>query len=466
VTTLQVSVFGSSGEARGRYHRAMTDPRVGATLCGKYRIDRVLGEGGMGIVYAATHLRIGRRVAIKFLHGPALKNQGVVERFFAEARSAGSLRHPNVIDVLDLDSDENGVPFMVLEFLEGEPLSNRIAREPRLTLAEIQAIFGPILDALAAAHERGIVHRDLKPDNIFLSQVGGELVPKLLDFGIAKLRDGGSATHTGTLLGTPMYMSPEQARGAMREIGPCTDIWAMGVVLFECATGESPFGFEPGTSPFVQVARIATEAPATLGAVRPDASGLLIASVDGALRRDAGDRFANARAMRSTLLGASGAGLAPTVELTPDANHTARAQHTPLTRGPVAVAPTLAISEPSTPKRAHYAAAALAVLLAFVAIAGVARWLVRSTPLPPPLAAVVTEPPVIDPPSPPAPRTVEPPAMGPVADDIALVPTPAPAEAPRAGRPRVRNQAPAVAVPGESRRPVETRTGEWNTNEL
>ena len=439
---------------RTRYYPAMTDARIGTTLCGKYRLDKVLGEGGMGVVYAATHLRIGRRVAIKFLHGPALKNEGVVQRFFAEARAAGSLRHPNVIDVLDLES-EAGVPFMVLEFLEGEPLSARIARAPRLTLQELQSIFAPILDALAAAHAAGIVHRDLKPDNIFLSRVAGELVPKLLDFGIAKLRDGGSATNTGTLLGTPMYMSPEQARGAMREIGPATDIWAMGVVLFECVTGESPFGFEAGISPFAQVARIATEAPRSLRVVQVEAAAELIATVDGALQPKAADRFESAHAMRSTLLGkpqtlaASPASLPPTLELSaPTAlPRTSYAENTrPL-------APTQLI-EPAR-LRGLLALGAAALVLLLAGIAGAALWLTRPSPPEP----VVVEPVAVEP------VAVEPVAVEP-APQVDVPPT-EPVASDGSTRVRVLRTPPThPTTPPTRSTPAQTRTGEWNTDEL
>ncbi|MEM9196100.1 MAG: serine/threonine-protein kinase, partial [Myxococcota bacterium] len=221
----------------------MAEPDLaGSTLRGKYRIESLIGKGGMGTVWAAQHVMTGRKVAIKLLDEAFLSNTGVVERFGREARAASAVNHPGIVEVLDLDQTDRGVPFLVMERLVGETLTQRIEARKRLTEREALEILVPLLAALGAAHEAGVVHRDLKPDNIILApRAGGEVV-KLLDFGISQKEDERVAqlTVVGAVLGTPHYMAPEQALGEST-IDARADLYAAGVVLYECLTGDVPF---------------------------------------------------------------------------------------------------------------------------------------------------------------------------------------------------------------------------------
>ena len=219
---------------------------------GAYQIVRKLGEGGMGTVYEAEHALIGRRAAIKVLHASYSQNQDIVERFFNEARAATAVAAPGIIQIFDFGYHPSGVAYIVMEYLDGEPLDARLRRLGRLPVEQAARICRQVAIALSAAHRRGIVHRDLKPENIVLIEdpevPGGERV-KVLDFGIAKLAgDEGvprTATRTGAVLGTPDYMSPEQCRGAGSvPIDHRADIYSLGCILFALVTGRPPFSGE------------------------------------------------------------------------------------------------------------------------------------------------------------------------------------------------------------------------------
>jgi len=216
---------------------------AGRTLLSKYRIERLLGQGGMGSVWEGVHVLTGRKIAIKVLDERFLSNLNVVQRFGREARAASAIKHDGIVEVLDLDQTEEGVPFLVMEFLEGELLSRRIDRRGKLGEPELVKFGALLLDALQAAHQAGVVHRDLKPDNIFLIPGGrrGELV-KILDFGISSKNDEAQAklTVTGSVLGTPHYMSPEQALGEP-ELDQRVDIYGAAVVFYECCVGDVPY---------------------------------------------------------------------------------------------------------------------------------------------------------------------------------------------------------------------------------
>jgi serine/threonine protein kinase len=202
----------------------------------------VLGEGGMGTVYEAEHLVIGRLVALKVLHPGFTSESEAVRRFRHEARAAGSIGHPNICEIYDVGELEDGGPYLVMERLHGETLADRIERDIALPLADVVDVALQVLSALAAAHEKGIVHRDVKPDNIFLAQrVGFAPLVKLLDFGISKnaALDDLRLTRTGAVMGTPYYMAPEQARGEF--IDARIDLYAVGAVLYESLTGRRPF---------------------------------------------------------------------------------------------------------------------------------------------------------------------------------------------------------------------------------
>jgi serine/threonine-protein kinase len=274
------------------------EERVGTTLGGKYRIERILAQGGMGTVFVGLHEWTHRPVAVKVLNYEHAREPEIVRRFLLEARAAAQLKHANVVDVLDMGQESDGSVYLVLELLEGETLKARMKEGP-LALLEIVEVLGPIMRALATAHRKGVVHRDLKPDNIFLAiDESGQRVPKLLDFGIAKIGGGdSSSTRTGTMVGTPHFMAPEQVRGE-RDVGPAADVWSMGVVLYACFSGRLPF--ESDSTAGV-LAKVITERPTPLLAVAPHLPTELGALVDRALQPRPHDRFADMAEMLAAL---------------------------------------------------------------------------------------------------------------------------------------------------------------------
>jgi eukaryotic-like serine/threonine-protein kinase len=213
-----------------------------SVIAEKYKVEGVIGRGGMGVVYRATHTWTGRPVAVKVLRPEYARDEAIAQRFMNEARAAAMLRSENVVDVLDMGVDAEGAKYLALELLEGSSLASRLEASKTLTPAACASALLPVMDALSAAHAAGIVHRDLKPDNVFLHRTpAGREVPKLLDFGVAKFREASQKrTTTGTVLGTVLYMSPEQAHGDS-DLGPASDVWAMGVVWYECLAGAPPF---------------------------------------------------------------------------------------------------------------------------------------------------------------------------------------------------------------------------------
>jgi eukaryotic-like serine/threonine-protein kinase len=222
-----------------------TEPLSEGSVIGrKYRLESLLGEGGMGSVWRAFNVQLEVPVAIKVLRADLAASE-LGERLRVEARAAAKLVHPSIVRVFDIGDTETGDPFIVMELLNGESLGDRLEREESLSPQVALQLLLPIAEALALAHSRGVVHRDLKPDNIFLAAEGGGVQPKLLDFGIAKLitnLDGApTLTQTGTLLGSPDYMSPEQAYGRA-DIDQRSDVWAFCVVLYETLAGIAPFG--------------------------------------------------------------------------------------------------------------------------------------------------------------------------------------------------------------------------------
>jgi serine/threonine-protein kinase len=216
---------------------------IGRVVDGKYGVRAVIGEGGMGAVYEAEHLVLGRLVALKVLNASNAAKPDAVSRFKHEARVAGSIGHPNICEIYDVGKLEDGTPFLVMERLLGDSLADRINREGALPFGDVLEISLQILSGLAAAHRKGIIHRDMKPENIFLSaRVGCDPIAKLLDFGISKVSNLDADLHltrTGMVMGTPYYMAPEQARGD--RIDQRVDLYAMGVILYECLTGRRPF---------------------------------------------------------------------------------------------------------------------------------------------------------------------------------------------------------------------------------
>jgi serine/threonine-protein kinase len=218
---------------------------VGDVIAGKFRLERVVGRGGMGSVWAARHVQLGMPVALKFIEveeGGDVADARV--RFEREARAAGQLRSPHVVQILDHGVDDDR-PYIAMELLEGEDLSERLGREGRLSIAAMAKILTQSAKALRRAHEAGIIHRDLKPGNIFLARFDDDEVVKLLDFGVAKIQRAGSlegqqGTQTGIVFGSPSYMSPEQARG-VRALDHRSDLWSLAVIAFRGLTGAKPF---------------------------------------------------------------------------------------------------------------------------------------------------------------------------------------------------------------------------------
>jgi len=275
----------------------------GTIVAERYRLERKLGRGGMGTVFAATDLETDTPVAVKVLHGSLAEKPELLERFFQEARAAAALRDENVVEVLDTGL-VGRLAYIVLELLEGESLGARLTREGRLSPAETLRLLLPVVDVLVTAHDRKILHRDLKPENVFIARAadGSETV-KLLDFGLAKLLDNAVAlTQQGAVLGTPGYMSPEQMRG-VGELTAATDVWSLGVVLFRALAGELPF--EVQENPAMMVMSILTRETPRLSTVAPDVPPRLAAAVDLALKHSPDTRHRDMRELREALLEAA-----------------------------------------------------------------------------------------------------------------------------------------------------------------
>ena len=265
--------------------------RVGTVLEGKYEIVRLLGRGGMGEVYEGRHTKIGRRVAVKFLHAEYARHPGVARRFENEAKTAGAVEHENIAAVFDVGVLQDGAQYLVMEFLNGEDLDHVLKRVGRLPLARAVEVLVQACMGLEVVHQRGIVHRDLKPANLFvIKRPNGADLVKVIDFGVAKLRraegDPG-ATKTGVALGTAYYMSPEQAAGE-REIGPASDVYALGVILYELLSGQRP---HEGDSLLQILHRILTQPPTPLEQVCPGLPPAVYGIVRRAMATNIADRF-------------------------------------------------------------------------------------------------------------------------------------------------------------------------------
>lgn len=274
------------------------------TQLGAYRIEKQLGEGAMGEVFLAVHEALGRQVALKKLKPHVAVDRAMTERFFAEARAVNIIRHENIVECTDL-VNEGGTSYIVMELLEGKTLSIAIRQAKQLPALRAAKIAAQIADALSAAHSKGIVHRDLKPDNVFLiKRAGSADYVKVLDFGMARLRPelgGVGATQSGALIGTPAYMSPEQARG--EKVGPAADIYALGVVLFHMLTGQLPFAAESLTMMLIQIVQ---EMPPRIDKVAKDVPPALVALVARCLDKDASKRPPDMATLRRELFEAVG----------------------------------------------------------------------------------------------------------------------------------------------------------------
>ncbi|MDH5491704.1 MAG: protein kinase [Myxococcales bacterium] len=271
---------------------------AGTVIGGRYRLLEELGEGGMAIVWTAEHLTLSVKVAVKFMTVAGPNIAELTERFMLEARAAASIRHRNVVEIMDFGLHDGRVPYMVMELLIGESLADRLERDGHLEVSEAIHIVSLTLRGLAAVHDRGIVHRDLKPENIFLLDDKEGVFPKLIDFGVSREAGRTNLTQQGALLGTPDYMSPEQARGR-KGIDAGTDLYSMGVILFELITGRLPFESEHlgdlivmiTSQPAPRVEDFCPDIPTALGDV-----------IDRALAKDRAERFETAEQMRDALL--------------------------------------------------------------------------------------------------------------------------------------------------------------------
>jgi serine/threonine-protein kinase len=278
---------------------ARAQERVGTVLNGKYRVDRVLGAGGMAVVYAVTH-RNQKQLAVKMLHPEISSRPELHRRFLREGYVANSVKHPGAVAVLDDDTTDDGAAFLVMELLVGVGVEEACARfDQRLSPRAALAIAHQLLDVLAAAHEHGIVHRDIKPANLFLTT---DRKVKVLDFGVARLReaadDAHTATHTGVVLGTPAFMAPEQAMAEARDIDAQSDLWAVGATLFTLISGEL---VHVGANAQQLMVRAATSKARSLSAVSTSAPAPIVAVVDRALAFDKRDRWPDAAAMRDAV---------------------------------------------------------------------------------------------------------------------------------------------------------------------
>jgi serine/threonine protein kinase len=375
---------------------SVTGELVGATLSGRYHVTRKIGQGGMGAVYEAKHTAIGGRFAVKVLLDKYAKRDAIVARLKQEAQLATSLDHEHIIRVTDFGSTDDGRTFVVMEFLEGESLAERLARESKMSEQAILRIASQAASALGAAHAKGIVHRDIKPENVFLIKRKDQDFVKIVDFGISKnLRasdeqeDQPRLTQTGMVLGTPLYMSPEQARGD-EDLDHRVDIYALGVIMYEAATGRVPFS---GTNYLSVISQVLNDEPKPVRELRPELSDELEAIVARAMAKKRDDRYPSASAMLEDLNA-----------LLDDPTHsTERARIT---------SPRRRLPRPKIPKIA-WAIGGIGVLIAAVTIAVVMmnggtpkRPAKQPQVIPPPVvvdAAVVAPPPVVD--APPLPET-------------------------------------------------------------
>jgi serine/threonine-protein kinase len=268
---------------------------AGRTIAEKYLLEAPLGEGGMGVVFRARNTLLGRVVAIKVLRPEIAGDDETREAFLREARSASAVRHPNVVDVLDVGFDGD-LLYIVQECLSGETLAARLEAKHRLSEADTLAVVGPIVAAVAHAHARGVLHRDIKPDNVFLTRDGEALVPKLVDFGLAQSTDSKRSLRD-TISGSPEYMSPALVTNA-RVADATDDVWALGVMMYECLAGVMPFSGETVQGLFFD---IANNEPTALERLCPELSSALVEIVERCLSKRPERSFADASALAVAL---------------------------------------------------------------------------------------------------------------------------------------------------------------------
>ena len=277
------------------------DPLLGQTLAGKYRIDKLIKRGGMGAVYEGKHVLIDKTVAVKVLHPALALDDDVVRRFSREAKAASRISHPHAVSVTDFGESENGVVFLVMEYLDGRTLKEVVRSEGPMRLDRVVEIMRQVAGALDAAHEQGVVHRDLKSDNIMLSKTNGGEWAKVLDFGIAKIQQSDARdadiTAANLVIGTPQYMSPEQCSQSGK-IDARSDIYSLGIILYEMLSAELPFS---GESPTVIMMKQVQDPPPSIRNIRPEVPETISRIILQALAKQPDDRFQTAGALSEAL---------------------------------------------------------------------------------------------------------------------------------------------------------------------
>jgi len=366
--------------------------RVGSVLNEKWTLERLLGIGGMAAVYAARH-RNGARAAVKVLHADLSRHREVRERFLREGYAANRVEHPSAVKVMDDDvvagGPDAGTAYLVMELLEGESLQDRLERGPPVGERKFLGIAETVLDVLEAAHDNGVVHRDLKPENLFLVRADGDDLPrvKVLDFGLARLLDGQTITSYGLALGTPSFMSPEQAAGRIDEIDGRTDLFALAATGFRLRTGRR---IHEGSNPVELVAKMAHFAAPKIDTFSPEVNKSFARVIDRALEFRREDRYANAAEMREDVRRAMAEidGVARTeIALSPSASVSPRSSPPPAPPEPPPLPPprdpTMEVSErelepapllPTLPRRRNRSVLPWLTLLVFVGI-GLGLWL-------------------------------------------------------------------------------------------
>ena len=396
---------------------------LGKTIDGKYQIVRLLGQGGMGAVYEATHVGTGRRVALKVIIAQAISRDAIL-RFQREARAAGVIESQHIVQVLDTSIDrELGVPFMVMEYLVGEDLQKLCERIGALSPDLALRIVGQACAGLHKAHEAHVVHRDIKPANIYLARRDDDIVVKLLDFGIAKVKEeqltGGTdpaLTRTGSMMGSPLYMSPEQAQG-LKTVDHRTDVWSLGAVLYEVLTGKTPHHRAETLGQLIIA--ICSAPPVPIQQLAPSVMPEVAEIVHRALRLDPKERFQSVAEMRDAIRRLLPQGMNLTdAMLVPDpgAQSVANVKTQVLATGG-AVAGNTADPLSRTAGKAPAGKASLALGLALgAALGGAGLWFALRSPTreaatgPDVSAAVAPPPPAAALPSPPARVETAPPA--------------------------------------------------------
>ena len=261
---------------------------VGDVLAGKYRVDKILGIGGMGMVVAATHLELDQRVAIKFMLPGSNESAETSARFLREAKAAGRLNSDHVCRVMDVGRFDNGAPYIVMEYLQGEDLGAVLRRRSPLRVAEAVDYILQAVEGIAEAHANGIIHRDLKPENLFLHKRNdGSPIVKVLDFGISKFAKGGGSTSTGDIMGSPAYMAPEQMESSTN-VDQRADLWSLGVVLYRMVAGKAPFHGD--TLPLLCM-HVVNDDPEPMSAIRGDLPDGFEAVVMKCLQKEPVDRY-------------------------------------------------------------------------------------------------------------------------------------------------------------------------------